>query len=186
MRQQRIRPTGVEHTFAEDRIIVSKTDTRGLMTYVNQLFVEMSGYEEADLVGRPHNLIRHPDMPRAVFRLLWERVGAGEEIFAYVVNLRADGGHYWVLAHVTPTVGPDGTVVGYHSNRRTASRGALDQVRPLYAALVAEEARHASSPEALAASSALLDDLLARRGTTYDELVWSLDAAAAPTEGAAA
>lgn len=178
MRGSTIRPTGVERTFRDDEIIVSKTDPRGLLTYVNQLFVEISGYRESELIGQPHNMIRHPDMPRSVFRLLWERIASGEEIFAYVVNLSADGGHYWVLAHVTPTFGDRGAVVGYHSSRRTASAGALERIKPLYAALVTEEARHASTPDAIAASTALLERTLSEAGQSYDELVWSLDATA--------
>lgn len=178
MRGSTIRPTGVERTFADDEIIVSKTDPKGLLTYVNRLFVEISGYTEPELIGQPHNMIRHPDMPRSVFRLLWERIASGQEIFAYVVNLSADGGHYWVLAHVTPTFGAKGAIVGYHSSRRTASAPALDRVKPLYAALVAEEQRHASTPEAITASTALLHRRLEESGLTYDQFVWSLDVAA--------
>lgn len=170
-----IRPTGVERTFRDDQIIVSKTDPKGLLTYVNQLFVELSGYTEDQLIGQPHNLIRHPDMPRSVFRLLWDRISSGEEIFAYVVNLSADGGHYWVLAHVTPTKDPRGTIVGYHSNRRTASPAALDRIKPLYRSLLDEEARHQRTPDAIDASTALLHRVLDEAGQTYDEFVWSLD-----------
>jgi hypothetical protein len=93
------------------------------------------------------------------------------------MNLSADGAHYWVLAHVTPTFGPDGKIVGYHSNRRTASQQALDQIMPLYAALLAEERRQPTTPAAILASSQMLEQTLAEAGLTYDEFVWSLDAA---------
>lgn len=169
-----VTPTGREKTFRPDQIIVSKTDRQGRLTYVNPLFVEISGYTEAELIGQPHNIIRHPDMPRSVFRLLWERIAGGEEIFAYVVNLSADGSHYWVLAHVTPTMGPDGRIVGYHSNRRTADPAALEVVTALYARLRAAERGAPSTPEALEAGSALLEQALAEAGQSYDELVWSL------------
>lgn len=172
-------PTGVEKTFRPDQIIVSKTDPQGRLTYVNRLFVDISGYPEEDLLGRPHNVIRHPDMPRSVFRLLWERIASGEEIFAYVVNLSADGGHYWVLAHVTPTRDGAGTIVGYHSNRRTPSAVALGPVRALYADLLAAERAAGGTTEAVAAGDALLRARLAEAGLTYDEWVWGLDAEAA-------
>lgn len=175
MRTGAIEPTGVERTFDDDEIIVSKTDTRGRLTYVNDVFLRVSAYREADLIGKPHNIIRHPDMPRGVFRLLWDTIGAGRELFAYIVNLAGDGAHYWVLAHVTPTFGSSGDIVGFHSNRRTPSRTALEKVTPLYAALLAEERRHAHAPDALAASTALLHEQLAGLGVTYDEWVWSLD-----------
>ncbi|WP_183098361.1 PAS domain-containing protein [Nocardioides pelophilus] len=174
MRPTSITPTGQEKTFRPDQIIVSKTDPQGRLTYVNRLFVEISGYDERDLIGKPHNIIRHPDMPRSVFRLLWDRIANGEEIFAYVVNLSADGGHYWVLAHVTPTFDSSGRILGYHSNRRTADRATLAVIRDLYARLLAEESRHASTSDAVEAGKALLDAELAAAGQTYDEFVWSL------------
>lgn len=167
-------PTGVEKTFRPDQIIVSKTDTQGRLTYVNGLFVDISGYPEHELIGKPHNVIRHPDMPRCVYRLLWERIASGHELFAYVMNLSADGGHYWVLAHVTPTFGPSGEIVGYHSNRRTASAEALTRIKELYAALLAEEKRQPNTPAAIAAGQQLLESTLTEAGMTYDEFVWSL------------
>lgn len=174
MRATTVRPTGVERTFGDDQIIVSKTDTRGMLTYVNELFIEISGYPEHELLGRPHNVIRHPEMPRAIFKLLWDTIKSGSELFAYVMNMSSDGGHYWVLAHITPTFGPGGDIVGFHSNRRTAARSALDRVQPLYRSLLAEESRHDHAPDAIAASCALLDQTLADAGMTYDEFVWSL------------
>lgn len=173
MRTTTVRPTGVERTFGDDQIIVSKTDTRGILTYVNELFVEISGYPEHELVGKPHNVIRHPDMPRAVFSLLWREIQAGREVFAYVLNLAADGVGYWVFAHVTPTF-QNGTIIGYHSNRRVPSARAVAAVEPLYAQLRAIEHSYASPVEALAASNAAFEAELEARGVSYDEFVWSL------------
>jgi PAS domain S-box-containing protein len=169
-----VAPTGVEKTFRPDQIIVSKTDTQGRLTYVNGLFVDISGYPEHELIGKPHNVIRHPDMPRCVYRLLWERIGSGQELFAYVVNLSADGGHYWVLAHVTPTFGPSGEIVGFHSNRRTASAEALTRIKALYTALLTEEKQHDHTPAAITAGQQLLESTLTEAGMTYDDFVWSL------------
>lgn len=177
MRATDVRPTGVERSFGDDQIIVSKTDTRGVLTYVNELFVEISAYPEHELLGRPHSVIRHPDMPRCVFKLLWERISSGSELFAYVVNLAADGAHYWVLAHVTPTRDASGRIVGYHSNRRTACPRALERIQPLYGTLLAEERRHDHAPSAIDASGTLLRSELDLLGMTYDEFVWSLEPA---------
>lgn len=174
MREPAIRPTGTERTFGTDEIIVTKTDLKGRLTYTNDVFLRVSAYPEHEMLGQPHSMIRHPDMPRCVFKLLWDSLLARREIFAYVVNLAGDGAHYWVLAHVTPSLDAHGQVVGYHSNRRSPSRVAVDEIRALYAALLAEEHRHSRPADALAASTRLLDERLAARGQSYDEFVWSL------------
>lgn len=167
-------PTGAVRTFGAEQIIVSKTDLQGRITYANDVFVEVSGYSEAELLGQPHSLIRHPDMPRAVFQALWDTVAAGREIFAYVDNLAADGAHYWVLAHVTPSFGPGGRITGYHSNRRCPEPAAIRAVSGLYAQLRAEEQRHGTGRAAVEAGSRLLRDALADRGQTYEEFVWQV------------
>ena len=167
-------PSGHERTFGTEEIIVSKTDLSGRITYANDVFVRISGYTEAELLGRAHSIIRHPDMPRCVFELLWKTIQGGEEIFAYVVNMAKNGDHYWVFAHVTPTFGPDGAIIGYHSNRRTPDASAVDKVRPLYAALVAEEQKAPSKAEAVARSSRVVEELLRSKNVRYDEFVFSL------------
>jgi PAS domain S-box-containing protein len=175
-----VRPTGVERTFADDEIIVSKTDPRGVITYANDVFLRVSAMSEGDVLGKPHNVIRHPDMPKAVFQLLWDTLRGGHELFAYIVNLAADGAHYWVLAHVTPTHDAAGRVVGYHSSRRTPDRRAVAQVQPIYRELLAVERRAATTKQAVEASSAALQQLVRSRASSYEELVWSLG-----TEGVA-
>ncbi|MBV5345526.1 MAG: PAS domain-containing protein, partial [Rhodoferax sp.] len=85
----------------------------------------ISGYEEFEIIGAPHSILRHPDMPRCVFKLLWDSIKNNEEIFAYVLNKSKNGDHYWVHAHVTPTVNRKNEIIGYHSNRRAPSRGAI-------------------------------------------------------------
>lgn len=168
------RPTGVERTFADDEIIVSKTDPKGRITYANSVFLRVSGFDEAAVVGRPHNLIRHPDMPRVIFKLAWDTIQSGEEIFAYINNLASDGAHYWVLAHLTPSRSREGGAVGYHSNRRSPGRGAVRTIDTLYARLRAEERRHDRPADAMKASGDLLETELAALAMTYDEYVWSL------------
>lgn len=174
MGRARVLPTGVERRFGDEEIIVSKTDTRGVITYANDVFLRVSGHREEDLIGRPHNIIRHPDMPRGVFRLLWQEIEAGREIFAYVLNLAADGAHYWVLAHVTATIGLGGTITGFHSNRRTPSPAAVREITQVYTAMSAQERGHPVASEAAAVGQRFLEGVLAERGVTYSEYVWSL------------
>ena len=169
-----VAPTGEARTFAPDELIVSKTDLRGVITYANDVFLRISRYELDEVIGRPHNLIRHPEMPRAVFALLWQTLSEGRELFAYINNLASDGAHYWVLAHVTPSYSADGAVIGYHSNRRRPSPGAIRTVTPLYRRLVEEERRHPTAKAAVAASSRLLDELVAAEAGSYEEFIWSV------------
>lgn len=169
-----VRPTGVERSLGPDDVIVTKTDLKGHITYANEVFCEISALPESDLIGRAHNIIRHPEMPRAVFRVLWETIGRDEEIFAYVVNLAADGAHYWVLAHVTPSRDRHGRLVGYHSNRRRPAPSAVARVRPLYRRLLDEEARHTRAADAAQAGADLLDRVLAEQETSYERFVWDL------------
>lgn len=166
--------TGAETTFGRDEIIVSKTDPQGRITYANDVFERVSGYAMAELVGKPHNIIRHPEFPGGIFKLLWQTIQAGDEIFAYVDNLARDGSHYWVLAHVTPTRSAAGQVVGYHSNRRSPSRKAIAAVTPVYQQMRAIERAQPSGPAAAEASLRHLQDLLAERGQTYEQFVWDV------------
>jgi len=171
-----VTPTGREVTFGEDEIIVSKTDRAGVITYANEVFLRVAGYEESEVLGKPHNLIRHPEMPRCVFRLLWQALERGDEIFAYVQNMAKNGDHYWVFAHVTPSVDAQGRIVGYHSNRRVPYPDALPKVKSLYRELRGVERAASDAPSAIAASSRLLAERLAAIGTDYDRFVFSLSA----------
>lgn len=171
----RIQPTGKEVFFPEADIIVSKTDLKGRIGYANQLFCKISDYSEGELLGQPHSIIRHPDMPRSVFKLLWDTLAEGREIFAYVKNMSRSGHHYWVLAHVTPSYDRNNKIIGYHSNRRAPDRSVLNNtIEPLYAALLREENRHKNGQQSLAAGFRALMNVLAERSTSYDELIFSL------------
>ena len=168
-----IKPSGVERFFREDEVIVSKTDLKGRLTYVNRVFINLSGYQESELLGEPHSLIRHPDMPRSVFKLLWDTLGAGREIFAYVVNMSKNGDHYWVLAHVTPCYDMNGKLIGYHSNRRSPRSEALAIIRPLYSTLLQIEQKNGRK-EGLEASEKFLNEMLESKKTTYDEFILNI------------
>jgi PAS domain S-box-containing protein len=174
MSDARPHPTGRLTRFADEEIIVSKTDLRGRITYANDVFVRVSGYAEHELIGMPHSLVRHPRMPRCVFELLWSTIAARREIFAYVLNLCKNGDEYWVFAHVTPSDDPAGLHIGYHSNRRAPHADALEKVRPLYARLLAEEQKHTDRTAGMRASGALLLGLLAERHVDYAEFVFGL------------
>ena len=162
-----------ERFLDEGDLIVTKTDLAGRLTYANDVFLTISAVTEAQALGHPHNIIRHPDMPRGIFRLLWDTLQAGEELFAYVQNQALDGASYWVFAHVTPSVGAQGEPCGYHSTRRAPDRQALAEVRSTYAQMREVEAGHGGRD----AGRASLDWLLAHltgRGLTYSEWLWSL------------
>jgi len=172
--KQNVQPTGVERFFLEDDIIVSKTDRKGIITYANRVFIDICGYSEEDLLGQPHSIIRHPDMPGAVFRLLWDTISSGKEIFAYVKNMTCNGDHYWVFAHVTPTFGPSGDIIGYHSNRRVPDRRQVSAMENLYRDVLAEERKHRNRIEAVEAGLAVLTAALAKADVSYEEFVFSV------------
>lgn len=163
--------TGQQRTFGTDEFIVSKTDLKGNITYANELFLKIAEYSDQEVIGAPHSLIRHPDMPRCVFKLLWDRIQAKKEIFAYVVNAAKNGDHYWVIAHVTPSFNDKGDVTGFHSNRRQPEAEKVKIIKTVYDRLLAEEAKHEDRKVGLEKSSELLSTMLAEKGVSYDEFV---------------
>ena len=157
----------------DDDFIISKTDLKGRISYCNRIFIEFSGYTEMELLGSQHNIIRHPDMPRGVFKLLWDAVDDGGEIFAYVKNMSKDGGYYWVAANVTANRDLQGNIEGYFSVRRKPSRGAVSAVTDLYRSMLEEE-RRAGPRDACAASINMVTNLLSQQGVSYAQFVLSL------------
>jgi PAS domain S-box-containing protein len=167
--------TGRERHFGADEVIVSKTDLKGRITYANRVFLNIAGLTLKQAIGAPHSLIRHPHMPRCVFKLLWTRIEAGHEVFAYVLNRAMNGDHYWVLAHVTPSYGADGRITGFHSNRRVPKKATVDSVFvPLYAELRAIEESHANRKDGMNVAYAALNEKLTSMGVDYDRFVFSL------------
>jgi PAS domain-containing protein len=141
---------------------------------VNQTLLDISDFTEDDLIGQQHSIVRHPQMPRCVFKLMWETIQSGQEIFAYVVNLTKFGDHYWVFAHVTPTFDNDGSIIGFHSNRRSPDRKGVQNAEALYRILLDEEQRHADRRKGMLSATELLQSMLADKGSEYDEFVMSL------------
>jgi PAS domain S-box-containing protein len=121
----------VEVPFPEGRLIVSRTDLTGIITHANDIFVEMSGWTNKELIGAPHHILRHPDMPKVAFKDLWDTVSQGRKWHGYVKNLRKDGSYYWVYATAVPNI-RNGLIAGYTSVRRKPSRTRIVELIPVY------------------------------------------------------
>ena len=130
-------PIDKEYIF-EKGLIVSSTDLKGIITYANRKFCEISGYTKNELVGKNHNIVRHPDMPKALFQEVWDTIQAGKEWTGIIKNLRKDGEYYWVYSHITP-IAIDGKTMGYTAVRRPASATEIEEIIPIYKDLIEKE-----------------------------------------------
>ena len=171
---ERVSVTQKEVSLSDDEFIVSKTDLKGKLTYINRTFMRISGFPEAELLGFPHNVIRHPDMPRGVFKLMWDTLRDGNEFFGYVKNRCKNGGHYWVFANITIDYGLDNKPVGYYSVRRKPTPRALDHIIPIYREMLAIEAG-SSGKNAVEASLQFFRNELARNDTDYLDMMMKIE-----------
>lgn len=132
-----IRPKPIDNEIVLDKTktIMSKTDEKGIIEYANEYFMKICGYREWELMAEPHNVIRHPDMPRIVFKLLWERLHKGENIHALVKNLAKDGSYYWVITNFE-TIYKDEKIVEHFSRRKAPPRYAIETIIPIYKELI--------------------------------------------------
>ena len=133
------KPTPIDEEIPLDpkRYIVSETDAKGRITFANDYFMEVSGYTTEELIGTPHNIVRHPDMPRVVFKLLWETISQGKNINAVVKNLAKDGRYYWIFTEFETRKDTDtGEIIGYHAARKSISKHVIEIISGLYAALL--------------------------------------------------
>lgn len=153
----------------KDDFIVSKTDLKGRITYTNKIFIDMAEYTEEELLGKPHSIIRHPDMPKAVFKYLWDTIQMKSEVFAFVINKTKNNNVYWVFANVTASLDSNGNIIGYYSVRRQPNPKALEIIKPLYKKMLEVEQK-----DGVNASLNVLIDILNEKGVTYDELIISL------------
>ena len=156
------KPTPIDKEIELDpkRYLVSRTDEKGVIEYVNDYFIEVSGYLESELIGQPHNLIRHPDMPRIVFKLMWEHIQSGKNILALVKNLAKDGRYYWVYTSFEPNINrDDNKIIGYIASRKAAPRDIIDIIAPLYDKLLEIE-----KSEGMEASEKYLNSFLKEKG----------------------
>jgi len=130
-------PIDEEYTF-EEGLILSSTNLSGIINYANRKFCKISGYDKNELVGANHNIVRHPDMPKAAFSKLWETLQAGKDWTGIVKNLRKDGSYYWVFSHITPII-KNGEIKGYSAARRPALRSEINESILTYKELLEKE-----------------------------------------------
>ena len=153
-------PLDIEIELDPKRYIVSETDAKGRITYCNDYFMEVSGYTEEELIGKPHNIVRHPDMPKVVFKLLWETISAGKNINALVKNLAKDGRYYWIFTEFEIRKDTDtGEIIGYHAARKSISKHVIEIIADLYAELLQIE-----KDDSIEAAQAYLVNFLKDKG----------------------
>jgi len=158
-----------EIKFSKKKFIVSKTDLKGNIIFTNKNFSEVSGYDEAELIGAPHNILRHPDMPRAVFFVVWQTLLAGQPISGIIKNLAKDGRYYWVIADLEPKFNLKGEIIALTAFRRAASQDIIDTTEELYATMLAIEKKHGMEK-----SLAYLEAFLEEHTLTYNEFIEEL------------
>jgi PAS domain S-box-containing protein len=149
------------------RYIVSKTDTRGIITYSNDYFSEIAGYTEEELIGQPHSIVRHPDMPKVAFKLMWETIKQNKNFIAVVKNLTKDGSYYWVVTDFESKI--DSTtkqIISHTAFRKAAPRKAIAAIEPIYAKLLELE-----KEGGMEASEKFLHDYLKQNNITYDDFI---------------
>jgi len=160
-------PNNKEIKLSSKRYIVSKTDPSGIITYGNDYFVEISGYTLDELIGKHHNIIRHPDMPKVAFKLMWDRIKTGKNFIAVVKNLTKDGSHYWVITDFEAKIDPiTNEIISYTAFRKSAPQKTIDAIVPLYNQLLKIE-----KDGGIEASEAYFRSYLNEHNTTYDELI---------------
>lgn len=170
----KITPNNNERKLGDTDFIVSKTDSGGRITYANRIFMDICGYPETQLLNVQHNIIRHPDMPRGVFKFLWDTLKSNDEFFGFVKNLCADGGFYWVFANITPDYDQYGKLQGYYSVRRKPPESAVETLTPVYRQMLAIE-HDSSTTEGPQKSFDYLMDVVNQSGAKdYNSLVLSL------------
>jgi len=164
-----IHPTPIdkEIKLSKKRYIVSKTDANGFIEYGNDYFVEISGYKEHELIGKPHSIVRHPDMPKVVFKMMWERIKRAQNIMAVVKNLAKDGSYYWVVTEFEPKVDPiSNQIISHTAFRKAAPQNAIDTMSEIYKKLIEIEKKGG-----VQASEKYLRGFLEDNNTTYDDFI---------------
>jgi len=162
-------PTQREIKLDAQDMIVSKTDLKGMITYANRTFVEVSGYKENELVGSPHNILRHPDMPKAIFYLMWESIKNGKNIMAVVKNLAKNGDHYWITTDFDIQRDREGKIRNYIAYRQAAPKSVVKEIGPLYKKLLDIEKEHG-----MEASIGFLEGYLDERRMSYNQYIEDL------------
>lgn len=165
-----------EILLSPDQMIVTKTDLKGQITYANRTFMEIADFQEHEVLNKPHNLIRHPDMPRGVFRLMWKTLQKRQEFFGVVKNYTSNHKeYYWVLANITPDFNNAGQLAGFYSVRRPASRAAIAALEPIYQQMRQIEAKLSKAEGPDASAAWLLEQVRMNGATNYESFVMSLN-----------
>ena len=132
------KPTPIDQEIKLDpkKYIISETDAKGKITYCNDYFMEVSGYSEDELIGKAHNVVRHPDMPKVVFKLLWQIISQGKNINAVVKNMAKDGRYYWIFTEFEARTDESDRIIGYRADRKSISPHVLEIIDTLYQQLL--------------------------------------------------
>ena len=158
-----------EIKFSKKKFIVSKTDVKGIIIFTNKNFSDISGYTEQELIGEPHNILRHPDMPKAVFYLVWKSLLSGRAISGVVKNLAKDGRYYWVIADLEPKFNDNGEIIAMTAFRRSAPQDVIDATEELYYSMLSIEKKHGMEK-----SIVYLEGFLEEQELTYDTFIAEL------------
>ena len=162
-------PTGREIKLSSEQMLVSKTDAHGNIVYSNECFVDVSGYSKEELIGTPHNILRHPDMPKAIFYLMWREIRRGNNIIAVVKNLSKSGDHYWVTTDFEIKKTREGKIRNYMAFRQSAPRNVIKVIEPLYKKMLEIEAT-----DGMDGSVEYLEKFLKKKRMSYNEFIQDL------------
>lgn len=162
-------PTDIQIKVDPKKMIVSKTDIKGKIIYGNEYFCELSGYKESELISSPHNILRHPDMPKAIFRLMWRHLKSGRNIMAVVKNMSKNGNYYWVTTDFETIKDSHGYIKYYVAYRQSAPIHVVEEMEKLYKKLLAIEEIHD-----IEASTAYLNAFLEEKRMNYDQFITEL------------
>jgi len=131
-------PTDVYKEY-DGSAMITETDLDGIITYANRKFVEFNGYSRKELIGLPHSIVRHPDVPRGVFKAMWKIITQKKVWRGYIKNITRDGSYYWALVYIQPKLDSEGNHIGYVSNRRDAYPSAIEEVEQKFQELNSDE-----------------------------------------------
>lgn len=158
-----------EIVLSAETLITSKTDLKGNIIYANRDFLHYAGYKNEEILYKPHNIVRHEDMPRTVFKCLWDYIQGGNEIFAFVKNKAKNGDYYWVFANVTASFDEQGNIIDYYSVRRKPNPKALPIIENVYRILLEKEKQGG-----LKAGVETLIEIVKSYNVSYNELIFNL------------
>ena len=158
------KPTGNEVLLVPDKVIMSKTDHKGVIQYVNDYFIEICGYNQDELIGKPHNIIRHPDMPKVIFKTMWQKLHKGENLYAIVKNLTKDGSYYWVVTKFETTYDEHGKIISHYARRKSVPTEVRETAESIYKIILDIEKYDVELAEKT------FYEILEKYGLTYDDL----------------